>query len=207
VTVAPVSVVKVGGSLFNWPELPARLNAFLSASSLHRRQEHTVLIAGGAAAADFVRLIDRIHGIGDERAHRLALHALDLNANLLAAVLREKCVVVDSLAALPAAWSDQSIPVLAPRRFMTEIDRQGADPLPESWDVTSDTIAARLAAHLRAHCLVLLKSAPLPPGATRRDAARLGLVDPIFPRAAEALSRVEYLNLRDGSLNSRPLFP
>jgi acetylglutamate kinase len=96
---------------------------------------------------------------------------------------------------------------LAPRRFITEIDRQGANPLPEGWDVTSDAIAARVAAHMQADCLVLLKSAPLPLGATRRDAARLGLVDPIFPRAAEAISRVEYVNLRGDSIESCPLLP
>jgi aspartokinase-like uncharacterized kinase len=207
VTFSPVSVVKVGGSLFDWPELPARLTTFLSARVLESRQEQTVLIAGGGAAADFVRLVDRVHGVGDERAHRLALHSLDLSAHLLAALLPAQCIVVDSLAALAGAWCDQTIPVLAPRRFMTEIDRQGADALPESWDVTSDAIAARVAAHLRADCLVLLKSAPFPPNATRGDAARLGLVDPMFPRAAEGLSRVEYVNLRDDSMKSRLLLP
>ena len=46
-----------------------------------------VLIAGGGPAADVVRVLDRIHGLGDETAHRLALHAMDLTAIILAELL------------------------------------------------------------------------------------------------------------------------
>ena len=53
--------------------------------------------------------------------------------------------------------------------------------------------------------LVLLKSAPLPPGIDRSGAARLGLVDPAFPVASRDLARVGYLNLRDPSATARPL--
>ena len=34
-----------------------------------------------------VRGLDQIHGLGDETAHRLALHAMDLTAIVLAAAL------------------------------------------------------------------------------------------------------------------------
>jgi aspartokinase-like uncharacterized kinase len=204
---SPVSVVKVGGSLFNWPELPARLTAFLSARALERGEEYIVLIAGGGTAVDFVRLLDRVHGLGEERAHQLALQALDLTASFLAAVLPGPFVVVDSIEAVRSSWGQRSVPILTPRRFMIEIDRHGPDPLPENWNVTSDAIAARVASKLGAKCLVLLKSAPLPPGATRHAAAQMGLVDPTFPHAARALARVEYVNVRDGELEARPIVP
>ena len=55
-TFSPVSVVKVGGSLFDWPELPARLTRVPFCPALLTTAEHTVLIAGGGTAADFVRL-------------------------------------------------------------------------------------------------------------------------------------------------------
>ncbi len=165
------------------------------------------MIAGGGPTVDFIRELDRTHGLGEARAHNLALHALDFTANLLASLLPGNLRVVGSLGAVRSAWSDRAIPILAPRRFLSEIDRHGADPLPESWDVTSDAIAARVAVNLGAECLVLLKSAPLTHGVTCREAARLGVVDPIFPRVARALSRVEYLNLREESLPARPLPP
>ena len=69
--------------------------------------------------------------------------------------------------------------------------------MPASWDVTSDSIAARIAAGLHASRLVLLKSASLPPGADRAEAARLGLVDPVFPSVARELKIVEYVCLRE----------
>ncbi len=106
-------------------------------------------------------------------------------------------VAVDRLDELRTAWSAGSIPVLAPRHFLDEIERSGRDTLPATWDVTSDSIAAWLAAYFSADRLVLLKSAPLPEGADRQEAARLGLVDPMLPVVAGALSRVEYFNLHE----------
>jgi len=201
-----LAVVKVGGSLFDWPELPHRLAAFLDARRTIVPPERTVLIAGGGHAVDVVRALDRIHGLGDEHAHQLALHALDLTAILLAALVPGS-ILVDRIESLAGAWNAPSISILAPRKSINELDRTGKDPLPASWDVTSDAIAARLAVALGADCLILLKSAPLPAGASRRDAARLGLVDPVLPAAARSLARVEYVNLRERSPDPRLLPP
>ena len=84
-------------------------------------------------------------------------------------------------------------------------------PCRQSWDVTSDTIAAWIAGQLKAQSLVLLKSASLPARRHPRAGARGSkLVDPFFPLISSALPRVEYLNLRDpvgdarGSCRDRP---
>src|SRR5690606_28099411 len=82
---------------------------------------------------------------------------------------------------LAPAWRRRETPVFAPRRFLDAEDRAAADPLPHRWDVTSDSIAARLAVRLGAVRLVLLKSTAAPPGLDRPGAAALGLVDPPFP--------------------------
>ena len=66
-------------------------------------------------------------------------------------------IVTSGLALLAAG----RVPVIAPYRWLRE-----ADPLPHSWDVTSDSIAAWLASALGAARLVLVK----PPGATGDDA-------------------------------------
>ena len=151
-----------------------------------------------------VRALDRIHGLGEETAHRLALHAMDLTAIILAELL-PGTVPVQSLDRLRTVWSAGSIPVLAPRLILDEIERSGRDGLPASWDVTSDTIAAWMALHIGADRLILLKSAPLPSGTTRLEAARLGLVDPMLPIVAGPLPRVEYLNLREQACQPRLL--
>jgi 5-(aminomethyl)-3-furanmethanol phosphate kinase len=203
-----LTVIKVGGSLLDWRELPGRLTDFLDGRRASMPAERMVLIAGGGPAADLVRAIDRIHGLGDRTAHLLALHALDLTAILLAAILPGSSPV-EQFEALSPAWDAGVVPILAPRSILSVIDRpeSGFDPLPASWDVTSDTIAAQIAVYLEAESLILLKSASLPVGASRDTAARLGWVDPIFPVAARALPRVAYLNLRDPAAELKDLPP
>jgi aspartokinase-like uncharacterized kinase len=106
-------------------------------------------------------------------------------------------VVIDRIEDLSPVWREESVPVLSPRPVLEAIERSGQAPLPPSWDVTSDTIAAQIAVHLRAESLVLLKSAAPPGGTTLSESARLGWVDPVFPQIARTIRRIEYLNLRD----------
>ena len=199
----PLVVVKVGGSLLGWPPLPGRLSAYLGG----RAGDRLVLVVGGGGAADWVRGLDRDHGLGEGRSHELALRALDLTAHALAAVV-PGLDVVERVGDFAACWASGRVPVLAPRGFLDEDERTAADPLPRSWDVTTDAISARLAVRLGAGELALLKSAPLPPGADRAEAARLGLVDPAFPGVARPLGLVTYCDLRGGggscTLESRP---
>ena len=90
-----------------------------------------------------------------------------------------------------AALATRRLPILAPAEWL-----RAADPLPHSWDVTSDSIAAWVAGQVFARQLVLLKSVDLlVQGADRtapgfragRDElavlARKGIVDAYLPRA------------------------
>jgi dihydroneopterin aldolase len=72
----------------------------------------------------------------------------------------------------PAAGASGALAVLAPHAWL-----RAADPLPHSWDVTSDSIAAWVAGALGAAALVLVKAA---------GAAGDGLVDAYFARALPA---------------------
>ncbi|WZP00001.1 uridylate kinase [Isosphaeraceae bacterium EP7] len=195
-------VVKLGGSLLDWPPLPGRLATLLQGL----RDRRPVLIVGGGPAADFVRTLDLVHGLGEPAAHALALHALDLTAHALASMM-PGLVVVDRLDLLESARASGRIPVLAPRRFLDDEDRDSTDPLPHDWSVTTDTIAARLAVRLDASCLLMLKSAPAPVPTTRSEAARLGLVDTAFEKTAASLGRVCYRNLRDDNASTVLLAP
>ena len=197
-TLSSVADVKVGGSLLDWLELPTRLEAFLGEQRCRVEGGNTLLIAGGGPAADLVRQLDRNHRLGDETAHRLAIRAMDLSAVILSALLPGS-ITVDRLEALPAVWNAGRVPILMAGPILEEIERPGVIPLPRCWDTTSDSIAARIAVHLRADSLILLKSASLPPGATRQEAADLERVDALFPDVSLAIPRVEYLNLREPS--------
>ncbi len=195
---ADVSVIKVGGSLLDWPELPVHLAAFVKGQRARVASGRPGPDSRGRPAANLVRRLDQDHHLGDETAHRLAIHAMDFTARFLAAILPGS-VAVDQIAELIPVWVAGRIPVLIPSLIVQEIEGSGTAPLPRSWDTTSDSIAAWIAGLLGATSLVLLKSASLPRGADRQLAARLERVDANFPRIARILPRVEYLNLRDPS--------
>jgi 5-(aminomethyl)-3-furanmethanol phosphate kinase len=168
-----VIVVKVGGSLFNHPRLGAGLRAYLDSLA----PSEVVLIPGGGVIAEAVRGLDRVHELGKEASHWLAIGAMDLMGNVLRALV-PGVRVLDCLA---FAREDEA--------------RSGA--LPHSWDVTSDSIAARASEVLGAERLVLLKSVDVPDATSWDECVRHGWVDAHFPRVVErAAFAVEVVNFR-----------
>jgi probable H4MPT-linked C1 transfer pathway protein len=158
-------VIKVGGGLLEHVEhLDRVLNAIGEAARAHR----VVIVPGGGPFADAVRHADGLLGLGADAAHWMAILGMDQHAHLLASRL-SGTVVVWTRDEIDSALGQGRIPVLAPSRWLS-----AADPLPHSWDVTSDSIAAWFAGELGAGRLLLVK----PPGA--RGA---GLVDAYFERA------------------------
>ncbi len=78
-------------------------------------------------------------------------------------------------------------------------DNQDEDHLPHNWDVTSDSIAAHLAAEYGAE-LVLLKACKLPiTKSTASDLAKKGIVDKWFPKVAKQLNTWSVRNLPGGT--------
>ena len=183
-----VRVVKLGGSLLEWPELDARLREWLA---LEPPAVH-VFVVGGGALVEKLRELDRAHAFPPETAHWLAVRAMSLTAGALARWLPD-WTLVESLDALRLSGS-QPPQIFDVDRFL-RADQATPDALPASWEVTSDSIAARLATALGAGELVLLKSA-LPNGSVGCEAWALsGYVDAYFPRAAAQL-RVRAVDLR-----------
>jgi aspartokinase-like uncharacterized kinase len=178
-------VLKVGGSLYDLPDLGPRLQRFLAALGEGPR----LLVPGGGPTADVVRAFDRDHHLGPEPSHWLALRACTLNAHFLARLLPGARVV-------PSIDLCHGLSILDPFAFIQADDgRLGC--LPHHWDATSDSVAARAAVVARAG-LVLLKSITLPEGISWAQAAKAGHVDPVFPAivAAAGLS-VRAINFRD----------
>lgn len=189
--VNPITVVKLGGSLLEWPEWPNRLQTFLE-SMPNRR---VVLVIGGGRSVDVIRDLDRIHALGSERAHHLALEALQTSARVASTLLPGSTLIAD-LDDLPGAWRAGALPILDIPPILATVEAMSG-PLPHTWDVTSDSIAARVATHLGAAELVLLKSTPLPADCPDwTAAATLGLVDPEFPRIAAPIPSVRFVSLR-----------
>lgn len=191
----PSVVVKVGGSLLDWPELPGRLADFLASDV--GRLSRVVLIAGGGPTVDVIRRLDQVHQFGEAESHWLAIDALDLTARILGRLLPDARVIDDD-ADVQTCWDAGVQPILSPGRIFRKLDSCSDSGLPATWDVTSDSIAAWIAERLGADRLILIKSRGMPAGSSRSDAVAAGFVDPLFPAAARSLRRVDYRNLRDG---------
>ena len=129
------------------------------------RDVSILIVPGGGPFADTVRDADQRFGLTDEAAHWMAVLAMDQYAHLIASRLANS-VLVSGPGDIEPALAPHRVPVLAPYRWLRD-----ADPLPHSWDVTSDSIAAWIARQLGASRLVLIK----PPGASGPD-----VVDPYF---------------------------
>ena len=194
-TVRPIRVIKVGGSLFSIDGLADVLCGWLATQPV----AENVLIAGGGRWADAVREADRRHSLGEEAAHWLSIGAMGLTAQLLAALLPEARLVrrLEELAQ-PKQLADGRRPVVfdAEHFLRHQEPSQPGTRLPPGWHVTSDSIAARVAVVLGARELVLLKSIACPNKVSRAEAAARGYVDGFFPTASEGIGVVRWVNLR-----------
>jgi aspartokinase-like uncharacterized kinase len=166
----PCIVVKLGGSLLGSPHLQPWLAALAASAGA------AVVVPGGGPFADAVREAQARHAFGDQAAHRMAILAMEQFAHLLQA-LEPRLVLADSAASIDAAARAGQTPVwLASRMTFAAAD------IPESWDVTSDSLALWLAAALGLPGVLLVKSARLPRAGTSAGAlAAAGIVDPLLP--------------------------
>ena len=160
-------VVKVGGGLLAHPAHFDSVLALLREAAGARR---LLIVPGGGPFADAVREVDRRFTLPDDVAHWMAVQAMDQYGMFLVSRLEAAELVCDR-AEISAALERRRIPVLAPLRWLREVD-----PLPHSWDVTSDSIAAWVAGAAGARHLVLVKPAGVGENA----------VDPYFHRALPA---------------------
>ena len=142
--VKPVRVViKVGGSLIREaPELINRLVEEFGSGSQEtapheenpERMPFSILIVpGGGVFADAVREADKRFGLGEDAAHWMAVLGMEQYAFYLQ----------DKSNAMGTDLIKEYLPgvsILFPYRLL-----KTEDPLPHSWDVTSDTIAAWVA--------------------------------------------------------------
>src|SRR5262245_49733914 len=151
------------------------------------RQHTLVVVPGGGPFADAVRRADRRFHLDDSSSHWMAILAMDQYAYLLAALAPRARLV----------WSPSQLVAGRLNVVAASAWLRGADPLPHSWEVTSDSIAAWVARRLWANRLVLLKDVD---GQFDRDPAKrsarllrqvsrtqlLGVVDAHFARALGA---------------------
>lgn len=168
-------VVKPGGSLLTRPRWPKELELLLSGL-----QRPVLLIIGGGAVVDGLRAIDAAAAQPPALMHRLAIEAMRLTATIVAESL--------SLPIVTTANDAHAAAILDVASWLAT----HTAPLPEDWTVTSDSLAAIVAAAIDAD-LLLIKSVP-PPEATDdlQALSAAGWVDQAFPMAAHGVAGIEW---------------
>ena len=190
----PVHIVKLGGSLLNWPKMPSRLAELLTTSPRQR----PLLIVGGGSAANIVREWHRAHAFDDDTAHALAIDAMTLNSRFLATLLPGTEIVTDHGQAVEA-WATDRWPILDCRTFLAAQEPLQALKLPHSWQATSDTIAGWIARTWPASSLTLVKSVDLPTDHSPTAVSAAGLVDEYLATWIDQLPATDWVNLRSAT--------
>jgi aspartokinase-like uncharacterized kinase len=141
------AILKVGGSLSEDPELLIGLCAKISVLAKDYR---LVVVPGGGKFADVVRDSDKLFTLSSNVSHRMAILAMDQFGMLLAQITPNSCATY-SLEDAKQLSDTEAVPIFLPSRLLFK-----EDPLKNSWDVTSDSIAAYVAARLQAAKLILV---------------------------------------------------
>jgi 5-(aminomethyl)-3-furanmethanol phosphate kinase len=144
-----LTVVKVGGGLAREAGDGA-LRTLCRAIGEAGARHPLLVVPGGGAFADGVREHDGRFALRAGTAHRMAILAMD-QFGLLLSDLIPGAVPCPDLADAHAAAARGSTPILLPAALLA------GDPLPASWAVTSDSIAAWVAGAGHVARLVLVK--------------------------------------------------
>ncbi|MDX6687413.1 MAG: 5-(aminomethyl)-3-furanmethanol phosphate kinase, partial [Baekduia sp.] len=141
-----LTVVKVGGGLAR-DAGDGALRALCTQIAELGARHPLLVVPGGGRFADAVREHDRRFGLQPRTAHRMAILAMDQLGWALTDLIpgAARCADLGSM-------REGCVSVLLPAALLAE-----RDPLPESWGVTSDSIAAWVAGTAGAERLVLVK--------------------------------------------------
>ncbi|HEY5205493.1 MAG TPA: hypothetical protein VIJ63_12950 [Roseiarcus sp.] len=167
---ARLAIVKLGGSHATGPYLKDWLTAIAAEAG------SIAIVPGGGPFADAVRSAQASIGYDDRAAHAMALMAMAQFGCALQS-LNPALRLAASRSAILRALKDGKVPVWSPEQMAR------AAGLPETWDVTSDSLAAWLAGALGAGRLLLVKHGRFETETVDvRDLVERGVVDPLFPR-------------------------
>ncbi|MFX0062095.1 MAG: hypothetical protein ACFFC7_07890 [Candidatus Hermodarchaeota archaeon] len=124
-----MKLVKIGGSVIAFPIQLRRLCDLLNKSNYNM-----LIVPGGGPFADTVRETDSKYRLKSATAHWMAILGMDQFALLLSDLLPNAQVIEKP------QIIKKGLAILRPAVFLEK-----TDPLPHSWDVTSDSITAYFA--------------------------------------------------------------
>lgn len=163
-------VIKLGGSLSRSDAIGNCLNAV----EKNYRRRAAVIVPGGGAFADQVRLAQQHWQFDDNTAHHMALLAMQQMA-LLFKGLKPDFAIAHTVAAIQGLLDRQKTVIWSPD--IIELDNAGIE---SSWDITSDSLAAWLAKTLSASELILVKSTVIDSSLSLQQLAEQQIMDKAF---------------------------
>jgi len=176
-------VVKLGGSLYNTPELSSWLHTLADYS----QQQAIVIVPGGGPFADQVRTAQNLHQFDDSTAHHMALLAMK-QFGLMMIDLEQACQPFDANLAHPLSI------------YLPDDDLLNEATLKHSWDISSDSLALWLANKLNATQLILVKRR-IPSSQSIATLAKEQLIDQgfanLFKQQPLASSIIHYQSYHD----------
>jgi len=174
-----IIIIKLGGSLSRSDTLVNCLNAV----EKNYQGRAVVIVPGGGAFADQVRLAQQQWQFDDTTAHHMALLAMQQMA-LMFKGLKPDFTIADTVAAIHDQLDRKKTVIWSPD--IIELDNAGIEA---SWDITSDSLAAWLAKTLSATELILIKSAAINPNLSQQQLAEQNIIDKAF---CDFASQVEF---------------
>ncbi len=141
------AVIKIGGSL---AENPERLRALCRKLGELAKKYKIIVVPGGGRFADAVREYDQRFNLANGISHRMAILGMD-QFGLLLSNITPNSRVFRQLENAKEISEAEIVPIFLPSHWMFK-----EDPLEISWDVTSDSIAASVAARVHAEKGVLV---------------------------------------------------
>lgn len=163
-------IIKLGGSLTSSGTLINCLNAI----EKNYQGQTVVIVPGGGAFADQVRLAQQHWQFDDHTAHAMAILAMQQMA-LMFKGLKPGFAIARTVASIQNRLNRHQTVIWSPD--IAELDNAG---IPASWDITSDSLAAWLAHRLSSTELILIKSAAIDGAFSLQQLAEHQIIDKAF---------------------------
>ena len=142
-------VIKIGGYYIYDRELAKNIITIAN-----KFKVSPIFVCGGGVFANAVREAYLAHGFSSKVAHYAAIKAMEISALIFSENIMNS-VLVDSLDEI-LAWSIRGkYPVVLPYNIVFRVN-----VLPESWEVTGDSIASLIAVLLGVRKIVFVKKIP-----------------------------------------------
>lgn len=141
------TVIKIGGSLALYPE---KLKALCIKLGELSKKHRIIVIPGGGEFSDVVRDLDKRFSLSVNVSHRMAILGMD-QYGLLLSDLMPNSAPVNKLEELEYFLNSSRLPIFLPSNLLLL-----EDPLENSWDVTSDSIAIYFANRLMVKKILLV---------------------------------------------------